>query len=653
MSTLPSSLPNPFLSNIVDDPWKQTAVSVPTIHQVVFESCCQIVDYVRAAGSGAGILIHGQPGSGKTHLLARLREQLERGITHPDLNHPRQVFISVRLATSPQHIWRHVRERLVDDLLRRQSNGLTQLEILMAARFARDEQAAGDLAQWWEFFRDERPERLEDRLENWAFDSGVGSQFVRVLLHLIRGTHRFAARSWLRGDSLTDSDLQRLGLPIVGENDDPTQPELEAHDVVIWMCLLAGTGLPIVFCFDQVEALQRVPGDLNGLFQFGQLASDLHAQTPNAVLISCIQSDFLAALTSVVPGFALDRIQSFGQQVLPPLTKSEAEQLIKARLEVSSRLAELRANEADPLWPFSESDIDRFLGQAGCTPRELISQSADHFRRLQGKQIKAFEPAQHLPSIWETRLEKSVQANSPEKSEHILADGVPMLLDTVAEGWQVADDNQHRDIDFVLTGPGGEARVGVSFCTQQSMTSLAGRLRRLKDQVPDFQKFVLIRDSRTPISQTARRTREHLDDLEKADAVIYRPSVEAMAALDALRQLLADADSGDLSVDSHTITTETVQSWLAGHLASALADMRDVLTGYPNTLEIGPADSGLDELIELINREHVLAVEQALAELGWPTDRVEAIVRDNPQQVGLLEGPPAVLFQPVAAGVSD
>ena len=653
MSPLPTSLPNPFLSNIVDDPWKQTAVSVPTIHQTVFDSCRQVVDYVRAEGRGAGILIHGQPGSGKTHLLARLREQLDQGITHPDLNHPRQVFISVRLATSPQHIWRHVRERLVDDLLRRQSNGLSQLEMLMAARFARDEQAEGDLAQWWEFFRDERPERLEDRLENWAFDSGVGSQYKNVLLHLIRGTHRFAARSWLRGESLPDADLQRLGLPIAGENDDPMQPEVEAHDVVIWTCHLAGAGLPIVFCFDQVEALQRVPGDLRGLFQFGQLASDLHDQTPNAVLISCIQSDFLSDLLTIVSGYARDRIKSFGQQVLSPLTKSEAEELVRARLEFSPHLEELRANQADPLWPFSESDIESFLGKAGCTPRELISQSADRFRRLQGMEVKTLRPDQFLPPIWESRLEKAIQTNSPEKSEHILADGLPMLLDTVAKGWQVTDDDPLRDVDFVLTGPDCESRVGVSFCTQQNMTSLAARLRRLQEQMDGFHKFILIRDDRTPISKNARKAREHLADLEKADAVLYRPSLEAMAALDALRQLLADADSGDLSVDNHTIPTDTVQDWLADHLASALADMRDALIGYPHTLEFGPTDAHLDELMELMNAEHVLAVEEAASRLDWPPERVESVARENPQQVGLLQGPPAVLFQPLAAGLSN
>lgn len=653
MSTLPPSLPNPFLGNVVEDPWKKTAVSVPTIHQVVFDACRQIVEYVRAEGRGEGILIHGQPGSGKTHLLGRLREELADGMTHPELSHPRQVFVSVRLATSPQHIWRHVRERLVDDLLRRQANGLTQLEILMAARFARDEQAEGDLAKWWEFFRDEHPARFESHLEDWVMENGVGTDFMRVLLHLMRGTHRLAARAWLRGESLPDSERELLGLPAAKEDDDPSRPEVEARDVVIGICKLAGEGLPIVFCFDQVEALQQVPGDLQGLFQFGQMASDLHDETPNGVLISCIQSDFLSDLESVVPGYALDRIRSFRQENLTPLTKSEAVELVSARLDASPHLKDFRSESADRLWPLSQGDIEKIVGQAGCTPRELISKSANRFRELQGIEVAPSSPEQFLPEVWEDRLEKAIRDNRPEQTEHILADGLPMLLDTMAKDWKTSVDEDLRDVDFVLTGPDAEAKVGVSFCTQKSMTSLAARLKRLKDQFSGFEKFVLVRDSRTPLSKQAKRVHEHLDDMEKDGVVFYRPSLEAMAALDALRQLLADADSGDLSINGQTMTTKTVQDWLAEHLVTALAEMRDVLIGYPNALGFDQVDFQLDDLIEVLNTEHILSAEEAAARLDWPADRMDSLVRENPGQVGLLVGPPAVLFQPITAGMVE
>jgi hypothetical protein len=471
-----------------------------------------------------------------------------------------------------------------------------------------------------------------------------------VLLHLIRGTHRFAARAWLRGESLPDADLRLLGLPLAREDDDVSQPEVEARRVAMGICHLAGDGLPIVFCFDQVEALQRVPGDLQGLFQFGQLASDLHDETPNAVLISCIQSGFLSNLMEVVPGFARDRIHSFGQQVLSPLTKSEAADLVAARLNSSPHLHEFRAGQADRLWPLSQGEIDHFVGTAGCTPRELISRSANRFREMQGVEAVPASPEELLPEIWETRLEKAVQANRPEQTEHILADGLPMLLDTLAKDWKSSAGSEFRDVDFVLAGPDGEAKVGVSFSSQKSMTALAARLRRLKGQISGFHKFVLVRDSRTPLSKNARKVHEYLDELEKADAVFYRPSLEAMAALDALRQLLADADSGDLSINGQTVSTQTVQRWLANHLVTALAEMRDVLIGYPHVSGFAQPVSQLDELIELLNAEHILSAEEASARLGWTTDGVLSAARENPRQVGLLEGPPEVVFQPITAG---
>ena len=123
---LPTQLPNPFSQAIVDDPWREPLRDVPAIHRQVFQTCCAAVEHVRNSGVIAGVLIQGQAGSGKTHLLSRLQAQLQSQLIDPELGHPRQAFISVRLVTNPRRIWRHVRQCLVDDLLRRMPDGWAQ-----------------------------------------------------------------------------------------------------------------------------------------------------------------------------------------------------------------------------------------------------------------------------------------------------------------------------------------------------------------------------------------------------------------------------------------------------------------------------------------------------------------------------------------------
>src|SRR5688500_20194066 len=127
--TLPNGLRNPFLGTIVDDPWRAASVSVPTIHAAILERCQSAIEYVRRENKSAGVLIHGQPGSGKTHLLSRLREYAAQGqrMEQSCLDEGQCVFVSVRLSTSPKRIWRYVRQCFVDDLLRRLHNGSPQL----------------------------------------------------------------------------------------------------------------------------------------------------------------------------------------------------------------------------------------------------------------------------------------------------------------------------------------------------------------------------------------------------------------------------------------------------------------------------------------------------------------------------------------------
>ena len=68
-----SGIPNPFRNAIVSDPWRTATTDVPEIHAKVFLTCCSELETVRSQEHSSSVLIHGEPGSGKTHLLSRLR----------------------------------------------------------------------------------------------------------------------------------------------------------------------------------------------------------------------------------------------------------------------------------------------------------------------------------------------------------------------------------------------------------------------------------------------------------------------------------------------------------------------------------------------------------------------------------------------------
>ena len=114
-----SGILNPFRDTIVSDPWRPSATDVPEIHADVFQTCCLALEEVRSKGSSSSVLIHGEPGSGKTHLLARLRLHC-KGVEAcaVDPIQPETVFVAVRLQTGPQRLWRHLRRSFVELLAR-------------------------------------------------------------------------------------------------------------------------------------------------------------------------------------------------------------------------------------------------------------------------------------------------------------------------------------------------------------------------------------------------------------------------------------------------------------------------------------------------------------------------------------------------------
>ena len=132
-----AGLPNPFRRMIVTDPWQPSGVDVPEIHARAFATCCEALESVRSVGRSYSVLLHGESGSGKTHLLARLRRHWVGNLPHVvDPICPDVVFIAVRLQTGPQRLWRHLRRSVAEDLLRVGDDGVTQLERILLRRFA-------------------------------------------------------------------------------------------------------------------------------------------------------------------------------------------------------------------------------------------------------------------------------------------------------------------------------------------------------------------------------------------------------------------------------------------------------------------------------------------------------------------------------------
>ena len=631
MDVLPAF--NPFHGSVLTDARHHPEGDVETINADAFDACLQAVEQARTGRQSASVLLNGVPGSGKTHLLARLRVHLEARIRHDP--QAMALFVYVRLDTTPRRLWRHLREQVVEDL-RREIDGRSCLERLLDLRLQTSAPAQNA----------RNADGISELLDQTVKDRNLAI----VLTHLLLNRHRLEARAWLRGDSLPENILERLGV-VTSDPDADEDPEGRARRTVLALCRLASPHA-VVFCFDQVEALEVEGDKRTGFESFGRMGGGLHDHADHLALISCIQTTHLNELMDYVHGADRDRFFK-SMSELKPLYLDQALALVRQRLDGVSELSQLRKKHASPLWPLREQDIQvviprvvipqAVIQKGGCAARVLITHCRDLYERARGASVSIEGTGDFLERTWTERYERQMKEGTATHADGIFHTALPEAIRLSGAAWRPADPPV-RDVEIGLAREGN--RLNVSLCNHGNMTSLAGRLRRLRDAVgPRLppSSLVLVRHPTLPLPKTARRTQQYLDELSRQGARFLQPSEEAFAALAVLREMLAEAQAGDLHCRGETLSPETAQRWLSEHVSPELRQLLDDLLGATP----GPdPDLRLRQaLLESIEARAIATLATLAAELGESEPRLVHCVRRFPEHFRLLEGLPPVVYR--------
>lgn len=588
--------PNPF-GHLVGQPLDDHQVDIAEINAGAFEQCRRLVQDVAAGGYSAALTIFGDSGTGKTHLIGRVRRWLE-----PQAGN---LFVFVRMETSPAGIWRHLRRYLAISLLRSDTSGIRTLDRL-----------------------------LEHRRGN--LDTFADRDLSIVLEHLLEGLHVRDCAAWLRGEGLPDEVLKGLGTAIPGPEDDP---EVTSRHAVKAICELIRPGV-VVFCLDQIEATMSAPDDELGPHSVGKLVSSLIEETHNAAVICCEQSRFVNLMEQILDNSAKSKM--LGRKApIHPLSWDQAQQLISARLDTLPELAVERALHGG-CWPLADSQIQTIFKDNAAPARTIIARCKDLFDLWQSGQMEPVEP---LDAALEKMLEERFVPNAASETEAILRNGMPLLARAVGAKCSAAPDRS--PLDFNLDG----GRVGIAICNQANMNSLTSRLRKISDtwKPSTNETLLLLRDARLPIPKTAKVTQERLANLQKQGGRLVTISEEALQALAALRRLLSDAESGDLAHHGEAVTSSAVEQWIAGHLPSALDPLvSEFAAASPEP--IPPASDRIaSALSALLAERKMITLEDAARMLEVRSGEVEECARRDPRQFGILGGRMPAFFQPVAA----
>ncbi len=596
-----ASIPNPFSDAAVGSVWDPRPVDVPQIHANVSAELLHLVDERSLGRHHRCVLLYGDAGSGKTHVMRRLRIALENS------GGPPVAFSWVRMQTSPSMMWRHVRRSLAGDLSRRPFRGSTQLAHL-----------------------------LENRKQ--SIETVENRDLALVLDHLGSGLYTRDARAWLAGDALPDEALQTLKLGLRDGGEETSEDESRRVLVALSQFLAPS---PVVLCLDQLEALQSHPGDRNGLFAIGKLLAALHDEAPNIVVIGCVQTGLIHELASVLSKAETDRYQP---TALRPLNAAQIRALVKARLESVPELERLRPAGAAELWPVDIAKLDALaMSREGITPRKVIFECEQMLRAAQDIPEPNATLQDHIQERFDQEIRAAAARLSSGASTSILSDALPRLLHV--RGVKTERTGLPPWIDHVLIGPDG--RKTAVILANESPRSLWRKLDKIcLGWDPAERGAAIIRDAANPLRATAAASIDRLQELERRGARVITPSREALIALDAARRVLANLDSGDLTWRGEKAPVTTVEDWIRKHLPESAAKLLDELTGPV----ADPGGAGLRlGLAAYLDGKKLAAVADAAAHLQCTTTELENCARQNTDQFGLFGGPQPAVFERIPA----
>lgn len=447
---------NPFVNNRVDRP-TSCEVDVPEIHEEEFQRILAHAEYAR--NRGVGVIVWGEAGLGKSHLLSRLSGTAQQSrwpfiYLHnlqpgPD-QFPRYILKCVISYLTLGRI-RDYQETPLFGLVR----GMVQTALQNAETDAAPRRDIGQYIRQIEAAYQEQVSRLQEQKEPAArllFDRATFDVFLRFYLSVEQARHRKTdetiarlAVHWLAGESLDAEEAEILGLRSGSEEDEPTSfsGNEQVKLVFVALCQLARLqDKPFVLCFDQVDNLDQL--QLKALSQF---LLDLLNTCENLLVITCGVQDTLTRSRSaklkdsdsyVIESAAWDRIAQ-DQISLSLLRNHQGRAILEARLkkhlEPYRDLPELQAVvKQDPLFPLGTNWLeDRLQDLIEFRPRQIINWARERWETQQRimahlsvhhwltnwKQIgkRSSSPDRSLPEAVDRKVEEKVRAQEAERRQ--------------------------------------------------------------------------------------------------------------------------------------------------------------------------------------------------------------------------------------------
>ena len=554
LSHNPFSQP-PFVN--ANNVWGKSFSDVETLNAHASDSVFKVLEEIRAGlYPTASILITAQNGTGKTHIISRIRHRLQ--------DQGGALFIFANSFNNINQVKQGFQQTLADSLSNIGSQGAKQWQEL-ATSMANDVFKAAKLnAQLWE------PKNLVKKIESsdkqqvsgWVnkltksfckIKTVQDHDVVRAIFWTLAEDEASYASNWLAGKEIAQFKANELRLP----------SQNQSFDTVLQILALVSEHNELVICFDELDLPEVNDAGLYKSQVVAGLVKELIENLKRGVILSVMMPGvWKEKVQGELPRNVSDKMTTYCSPLdLKYLDGDSTVELVSFFLKDYYESRELIP--PDPVYPFDEGQL-RAIGCEKPTVREVLQWCREHCKpptKIDLSLSVAETGSVELAATRTVETDPVELAFTSELSEDIRnhLDDNYFLADALLFGFQTLIGKTVEDVTVkeVMTGvskkgkkddylnfkvlgeEGGDTvSIGIAVLQYEGGRALGAGLKRLLDEERfDLTRGCLVRSTDKPINNHFKKT--YLDLLKEKGgefAKLVEKEVKPLVAIRAVHQ---------------------------------------------------------------------------------------------------------------------
>jgi len=443
--------------------WQADPYDVETIHteaRATFEHLLNRASRTPPPPSGAVLVLLGEAGSGKTHLMRAFRTRAHG----QDLGYCGYLQMTAEASNYARYMLTNLIDALEQpyDPTGPSRTGLARLSAAIL------ESVPGLSGTDMEAFRegdsdsDNDPTRLvddyADRLQQAPRFQRCDLELLRVLLHLERNEPRVRSRAlmWLRCQDMRPQDREWIGGAV------PRTDEADPMQVLQQLAKLTDAvhGVPLVLLIDQLEDMANQSAPAERFLKVVDAITAFTDSVPNTVVVLACLEDYFKANVERLTKSKQDRLLRDPEPIrlLGNRTVDEIRELTARRLAHLYDMAEVEIDPANELYPFREAQLARLNNLRS---RDALDFLRRHHQRCitagrweePGGSVAAAPPSpdNDLDALWND-FHAAFQATVPDGEEElgrVLAGAIRGASAELPDGFlfSVAPDGRYLEVE--------------------------------------------------------------------------------------------------------------------------------------------------------------------------------------------------------------